>query len=105
MNPPPHEGRPGGDDSAGAMKVAQISTPKAGTGSCARRPARWGGLKTAHCAACHETFTTVTAFDRHRRGLPDDRHCVDPLSVGLVDAGRAYICWAFPGRREYEGDS
>jgi hypothetical protein len=106
MNPPKHEGRPGGDDPAGAVKVAQISTPQAGMGSCVRCPARWGGLKTAHCAACGETFTVVAAFDKHRVGshTDDSRHCVHPATVGLVDAGRAYPCWGFPGRGEYEGD-
>ena len=75
-------------------------------GSCARCPARWGGLKTAHCDACHQTFTVVAAFDKHRAGshTHDDRHCLDPAAVGLVDAGRAYPCWGFPGRGEYEGD-
>jgi hypothetical protein len=94
--------RPGCDDPAGAVKVAQISTPQAGMGSCARCPARWGGLKTAHCNACHETFTVVAAFDKHRVGshTDDSRHCVHPATVGLVDAGRAYPCWGFPGRDE-----
>ena len=98
---------PGGHDPAGALKVAQISTPQAGMVSCARCPARWGGLKTAHCDACDETFTVVAAFDKHRAGshTQNDRHCLDPAAVGLVDAGRAYSCWGFPGRGEYEGDS
>ena len=30
--------------------------------------AEFSGLKTAHCSACHETFTTVAAFDKHRTG-------------------------------------
>jgi hypothetical protein len=96
-----------GNDPAGALKVAQISTPQAGMGSCVRCPARWGGLKTAHGGACHETFTVVAAFDKHRVGshTHDERHCLDPAAVGLVDAGRAYPCWGFPGRAEYEGDS
>jgi hypothetical protein len=99
--------RPGGDDPAGAVKVAQIPTPQPGMIPCARCSARWGGLKTAHCDACGETFTFVAAFDRHRAGshTHDDRHCLDPAAVGLVDAGRAYSCWGFPGRGEYEGDS
>jgi hypothetical protein len=99
--------RPGGDDPAGALKVAQISTAQAGMGSCARCPARWGGLKTAHCDACGETFTVVAAFDKHRVGshTHDSRRCVHPAAVGLVYAGRAYRCWGFPGRGEYEGDS
>jgi len=34
--------------------------------SC-RCGARWTGQRMAHCAAdCHRTFTSVTAFDRHR---------------------------------------
>jgi hypothetical protein len=48
-------------------------------GTC-RCGARWTGLSRAHCAACHDTFTTVTNFDRHRR----NGRCVDPASVGLI---------------------
>jgi hypothetical protein len=107
MPPNLRNGRPGGDNTTPAVKVAQISTPQAGMVSCVRCPARWGGLKTAHCNACHQTFTVVAAFDKHRAGshTHDDRHCLDPAAVGLVDAGRAYSCWGFPGRGKYEGDS
>lgn len=50
-------------------------------------------------AMCHRTFTGITAFDKHRDGShsASTRHCVKPESVGLVDAGRAYPCWGFPG--------
>ena len=60
--------------------------------------ARWGGLKTCHCAACHQSFTVLSAFDKHRRGSHPDstRHCVDPASVGLIDVGRSYPCWTTP---------
>ena len=80
--------------------MAEISTATAGMAACTRCPARWGGLKTAHCPACHQTFTTVGAFDKHRSGQHHNstRHCVDPASLGLVDAGRAYPCWGFEGR-------
>lgn len=51
-----------------------------GINGCARCPARWGGYNTSHCGACHETFSTVGNFEKHRvRG-----QCVDPSSVGLV---------------------
>lgn len=40
----------------------------------------WGGLRTAHCGACHETFTTVGNFDKHRR----NGKCAAPTKVGLV---------------------
>lgn len=83
------------------------------TAGC-RCGAQWGGLNTAHCSAegCHRTFTSVAAFDAHRVGpwgvdrrgqkrrMPGyadgTRHCADPTTVGLVDAGRAYPCWGFP---------
>ena len=79
--------------------MAQISTRQPATTVCVRCQKRWGGLKTAHCTGCHETFTVVSAFDKHRAGQHhnDTRHCVPPESVGLVDAGRDYPCWATPG--------
>lgn len=60
--------------------------------------AEFSGLKTAHCSVCHETFTTVNAFDMHRKGshAKNTRHCVSPSSVGLVKANRAYPCWQRP---------
>ena len=54
--------------------MAQISTRKAGMHTCPRCPNHWGGLKTAHCAACHETFTGLTAFDKHRTGSHTPQH-------------------------------
>ncbi len=55
----------------------------------------WNGLKTCHCGACHQTFSTVKAFDQHRRGTyePDTRHCVNPADAGLILIGRHYECW------------
>lgn len=93
------------DDISPAPKVAQIPTVKAGMHACGGCPARWGGLNTAHCPACHATFTTVANFDSHRAGSHDRgaRHCVPPATVGLVDAGRAYPCWMMPGHEEREG--
>ncbi|GAS98826.1 uncharacterized protein RMCC_5791 [Mycolicibacterium canariasense] len=75
---------------------------------CARCTNRWGGLNTAHCGACHQTFTTTSAFDKHRDGnhAQGTRHCVDPSTVGLVNAGRAYPCWGWPndGRNPHSAD-
>ncbi len=98
--------RPGVADTAPAGKLAHICTPQAGTASCARCGARWGGLRTAHCDACHETFTVAAAFDKHRAGShTGGRRCIDPAAVGLVDAGRAYRCWGYPGREDGEAAS
>lgn len=67
---------------------------------CASCSAAWGGLKTGHCTSCHQTFTVIAAFEKHRTGSHEreERHCLDPATVGLVDAGRAYPCWGFLGR-------
>lgn len=76
--------------------------------SCSKCPARWNGYLTAHCAGCHETFTGITAWEKHRAGGHDTkrgRYCVDPEKSGLVPAGRAYPCWANPGTYEYEDQS
>lgn len=66
-------------------------------GTCARCAARWTGTRSAHCAACHETFTSASGFDRHRVGGA----CVDPAGVGLVPrAARSTetrgTAWRFP---------
>ena len=48
---------------------------------------RWTGLNTSHCAACHETFTSLTPFDAHQR-LQDGRvACLNPHTA-LDSAGR-----------------
>ncbi|MGY4869789.1 FDXHR family putative zinc-binding protein [Mycolicibacterium elephantis] len=64
--------------------------------------AQFSGLKTAHCSACHETFSTVSAFDKHRAGsyAADTRRCLPPTSVGLVSANRSYPCWGYPPKVE-----
>jgi len=61
--------------------------------SCKGCQAHWTGLKIAHCASCHETFTTPANFDKHRvRGK-----CVDP-SIHLVKNARGI--WHKPYERE-----
>lgn len=60
---------------------------------CGGCDSHFGGLRTAHCGACHRTFTGITTFDKHRV-----RHkCIDPATVGLVDAGRKYPCFGTEG--------
>lgn len=67
--------------------------------SCNGCDARWGGYNTSHCSACHQTFTGLTAFDKHRDGnhANSTRRCLPPDLVGLIDSGRDYPCWGFPG--------
>ena len=48
---------------------------------------------------CHQTFSSLSAFDKHRDGSHSQgtRHCLEPIGAGLVDARRNYPCWALPG--------
>jgi len=49
------------------------------TCTCPGCGARYTGTGGGHCMACHRTFTSVAAADRHRVGGYDDRRCVDLL--------------------------
>lgn len=43
------------------------------------------GFSTCHCAQCHRTFTSITAFDMHQ-GLDDGRTvCTDPAFLRRRD--------------------
>ena len=48
--------------------------------------ARWTGTNRAHCATCHETFSSVAAFDFHRRG----GLCSPPAEVGMARGKHGY---------------
>jgi hypothetical protein len=52
--------------------------------------ASWGGSAACHCSACHETFTAITSFDKHRR----HGACLRPIAAGLIDRGGM---WGWPG--------
>lgn len=67
----------------------------------------WGGMNTAHCAACHETFTGITAFDRHRERPTAKKpfgSCQDPADAGLDMADRKYPCWTIPEAKEVDDE-
>jgi hypothetical protein len=40
----------------------------------------WTGTERSHCGGCHRTFSCLTAFEQHRKGLT----CNEPATVGLV---------------------
>lgn len=48
--------------------------------SCAGCDKKWGGFAACHCTVCHETFTTVGNFDRHRK----TGKCEHPTACGFV---------------------
>jgi hypothetical protein len=83
-----------------ASNLATVSSKRPSTAiACARCDNWWTGLTACHCSACHRTFTGIKAFDMHRAGshARGTRHCVDPVSVGLVPAGKSWPGWSRPG--------
>lgn len=68
--------------------------------------ARWTGSRREHCPACHRTFNSGYAGDKHRRGTHGiDRRCIDPGEAGLVPTVHTYkdvtfIVWSTPGRED-----
>jgi hypothetical protein len=52
----------------------------------------WTGVARCHCATCHASFSSISAFDRHRRGF----QCHPPEECGLVRRGDY---WSLPGER------
>lgn len=58
--------------------------------TCSTCPATWTGINIAHCACCHQTFSTLAWFDAHRRG----NKCLDPAGLKVksgVHAGEPLL--------------
>lgn len=58
--------------------------------TCGKCPKRWTGAKIAHCASCHESFSTVANFDLHRH----NGKCIK--SDKLVMGSRGHWIGALP---------
>jgi hypothetical protein len=61
---------------------------------------RWTGLSRSHCPACHETFNSESAADKHRKGsvVDGNRRCIPPTEAGLVAVQQPWgLCWQTPG--------
>jgi hypothetical protein len=55
----------------------------------------WTGLRTAHCAACNQTFIGPSSFDMHRPG-----RCLTPSELGLGARERPWgVVWGRPEAR------
>lgn len=52
----------------------------------------WGGVATAHCCACHQTFGGPSLFDRHRQHYGERGRCLDPVTV--TDIYDRRVMWA-----------
>lgn len=71
--------------------------------------ASWPGTRISHCSSCHETFSSVSAFDAHRRKAKSETskyvgRCLYPpdASLSLVairaKAGKTLLVWMLPAR-------
>lgn len=76
--------------------------------TCADCGKTWGGYRASHCTACHQSFSSESAGDSHRRGeYPDGRHCI---TEHLVHDAKRDV-WKNPGswfpapRSEQDGPS
>jgi hypothetical protein len=49
--------------------------------TCARCLARWGGTRTCHCGACHQTFSGQELFTAHRHQRGEHGGCIPPSSI------------------------
>lgn len=61
--------------------------------TCGTCETRWSGYRMAHCTTCHQTFGSVSSFDRHRSRIDETNvHCVPPEDIGLfwVELRRAW---------------
>ena len=53
------------------------------------------------CKACNETFTSLSAFDKHQTQRGDKVRCKDPAKIGLER--RSNGLWGFP-RTQGQGE-
>lgn len=83
------------NESAGNGNPAESQTPEIPPnaifhGECGKW---WTGTERSHASCCHETFASLTAFERHRKGL----RCNPPESVGLERRDKPYgVLWGNP---------
>jgi uncharacterized C2H2 Zn-finger protein len=54
---------------------------------------RQSGNRTGHCSACHRTFTSAGAFDRHRRDSDTGRTCIDPGPAWTGTEGAGHVVY------------
>ncbi|ELP67711.1 hypothetical protein STRTUCAR8_08608 [Streptomyces turgidiscabies Car8] len=53
----------------------------------------WTGNERSHASCCHRTFSSLSAFDKHRKGGT----CNSPDTVGLVSRQKPYgLLWGWP---------
>lgn len=53
----------------------------------------WTGAERSHCGGCHEMFSSLTAFEKHRRGLRYN----DPAGIGLEPREKPFgVLWGHP---------
>ena len=67
---------------------------------CPPEHVNWVGTQRCHCSSCHQNFSVVKNFDKHRFEKSGDNYCHPPESVGLVLNKRG--TWQMPGEVDYD---
>lgn len=71
---------------------------------CRKCSAEWAGLAVAHYSVCHQSFSAVSSFDKHRAGSKDGTfsqgECSDPMLRGMVRNRHGY--WGQPSDDRFE---
>ncbi len=73
--------------------------------SCGKCKAWWTGAQRSHCARCHETFSSLSAFDAHWRNVGPGEDCKDPASIDLIQKEKPYgflWCWSSAPGWDYD---
>lgn len=45
----------------------------------------WSGTRACHCGGCHETFSGIALFDKHRSQYGEHGRCLDPATLAGVE--------------------
>jgi hypothetical protein len=53
--------------------------------TCPRCHTTWTGTRACHCGACHQTFSGLEYFDRHRNHDGPHGRCQDPADLDGIE--------------------
>lgn len=66
-------------------------------GGCA---AEWTGAGKCHCSGCHETFSGIGLFDRHRSRYGEHGSCKSPADLPGIELRDGV--WSYPQMTEQD---
>ena len=61
------------------------------------------GNSRCQCLACGEYFNSVSAFELHRRGKPENRRCIYPSDFGMIKNEAGFWITGVLPREKFKG--